>query len=231
MSINLTKLTTDLNAHQNLPAQPSLSSNELKQAWDKPVNDIKTYLNNILTEEVEAQVDSEISSQVSSAVESAVEDIEGDLTALDTRLTGDETNIGNNASAITSLQGSVTSLGTRVSNLETGSGGTHTSSAASITNGTKDYEDTVKKNGQVWIFVNVKSSNVPSGGKTTIGSLASGYRPSTNIKRKVNCGSSTGGGNSWFSDLYINSNGTLQIDNQSGFVAEEYNFDTSFTTV
>lgn len=53
MSINLTKLTTDLNAHQNLADQPALTANELKVAWDKPANDIKAYINNILTDEVE----------------------------------------------------------------------------------------------------------------------------------------------------------------------------------
>lgn len=53
MSINLTKLTTDLNAHQNLPDQPTLTASQLKTAWDKPANDIKAYINNTLIDEVE----------------------------------------------------------------------------------------------------------------------------------------------------------------------------------
>ena len=57
MSIQLPKLTDDLNAHQNLPDQPTLSSSGLKIAWDKPANDIKTYINNILLPSIESALD------------------------------------------------------------------------------------------------------------------------------------------------------------------------------
>lgn len=50
--MNLTPLTTDLNAHQNLADQPTLTASELKVAWDKPANDIKTYINNVLIPEL-----------------------------------------------------------------------------------------------------------------------------------------------------------------------------------
>ena len=52
MSVNLTKFTKNVSVHQSLPAQPTISANELKQAWDTPANDIKDYLNNTLTDEV-----------------------------------------------------------------------------------------------------------------------------------------------------------------------------------
>jgi gas vesicle protein len=231
MSISLPTLSADLNAHQNQDDRPALSASEMKMAWDKSANDIKDYINDLLIPQINTQVSSEISSQVSSAVATAKEEIEEDINDLDTRLTAAQASIGQNASNITSLQNSVAALGQRVTNIENGSGTVHVANAISINNGTKDYEDTVKVNKQVNIFCNVASSGVPSGGLTTIGTLANGYRPSTNIKRKVNCGSNTGGGAAWFSDLYINASGLVQINNQSGFTATEYNFNVSFTTV
>ena len=57
MSIQLPQLTDDLNAHQNLPDQPTLNSSGLKTAWDKPVNDIKTYINSILLPSIESALD------------------------------------------------------------------------------------------------------------------------------------------------------------------------------
>ena len=48
--IKIPKLTADLNIHQSLEDQPTLSASELKLAWDKPANDIKDYINNVLIE-------------------------------------------------------------------------------------------------------------------------------------------------------------------------------------
>ena len=71
MSINITPLTTDLNAHQNLPAQPSLTSSELKVAWDKPVNDIKTYLNNMTQGTEDSTLKHEIEEAITEGVNTA----------------------------------------------------------------------------------------------------------------------------------------------------------------
>ena len=70
----LTKLTTNLNNIQALSDKPNtadgLTADELKERFDKAGNDIKTYINNTLTEEIDAtitdtytktQVDSKIS--------------------------------------------------------------------------------------------------------------------------------------------------------------------------
>lgn len=231
MSINLTKLTADLNAHQNLDNQPSLSASELKMAWDKPANDIKTYINSTLIEEIQNKaVDS---ATVNALIAAEVETIQGLISAINTRLGTDETNIGNNAAAITGLQNSLNSLTGRVSTLEGKSGGVRTSAAFGLQGGvtqTKDYEDTTNKNGQVWTFVNVLNAQIPANQNTLIGTMAQGFRPATNIKRKVSCGSNTGGGNSWFSELYINSDGKVYLNNQTGFTVHQYNFDVSFTT-
>ena len=54
--MSLTKLNENLNNHQSLPDQPSLTSQELKVLFDKAGNDIKTYLNTILTAEIDALI-------------------------------------------------------------------------------------------------------------------------------------------------------------------------------
>lgn len=238
--MNLTKLTADLNAHQNLPAQPSMSSNELKAAWDKPVDDIKTYINSTLTEEIGTQVATDIASSLASAKDYTDQQIEGiDLSAenvsydnTQSHMTADNVQEGIDElrSNITSVNSAVTNLGTRVTNLENGSGIIKKNNIVTISNGTTDYQEAIIQNGLIHLFVNVKSSNVGTG-KIVVGTLASGYRPSTNIKRKVNCGSNAGGGSSWFSDLYLNTGGTIQIDNQTNFAVNEYNFDITYTVI
>ena len=50
--IKIPKLTADLNIHQRLEDQPTLSASELKQAWDKPANDIKDFINDVLIERI-----------------------------------------------------------------------------------------------------------------------------------------------------------------------------------
>ena len=56
----LTKLTTNLNNIQALHDKPNtadgLTSDELKERFDKAGNDIKTYINGTLTEELDATI-------------------------------------------------------------------------------------------------------------------------------------------------------------------------------
>ena len=55
--MSIPKFTVDVNAHQNLPDQPSLNSAQLKQAWDKPANDIKNYINNTLVDAIDDAIE------------------------------------------------------------------------------------------------------------------------------------------------------------------------------
>lgn len=118
--MNLTPLTTDLNAHQNLPDQPTATAQELKIAWDKPANDIKTYINNTLLPDVTSGVNSVLSdakAYTDSAVEAislTAENISYDndtsgLTADDVQGAIDEvkTITATNASAISTLETSL----------------------------------------------------------------------------------------------------------------------------
>lgn len=56
----LSKLTANLNTHQSQPDQPSLTSEELKQLWDEAPNEIKAYINDILTVELDRIIESKV---------------------------------------------------------------------------------------------------------------------------------------------------------------------------
>lgn len=58
----LTKLTDNLNNIQSLPNKPSLEADELKAEFDKAGNLIKAYINEILTEEIEALITNTVES-------------------------------------------------------------------------------------------------------------------------------------------------------------------------
>ena len=65
--MSIPKFTVDVNAHQNLPDQPSLNSAQLKQAWDKPANDIKNYINNTLVDAIDDAIET-ITGSVDTAI-------------------------------------------------------------------------------------------------------------------------------------------------------------------
>ena len=52
----LTQFTTDVNNVQNLPDKPTQSAEELKMVFDKAGNDIKDFLNDVLTKEIDALI-------------------------------------------------------------------------------------------------------------------------------------------------------------------------------
>ena len=56
----LSKLTANLNTHQSQPDHPSLTSEELKALWDEAPNDIKDYINDILTVELDRLMDGKV---------------------------------------------------------------------------------------------------------------------------------------------------------------------------
>lgn len=58
----LSKLTDNLNNIQSLPDKPSLEAEELKEEFDKAGNAIKAYINEVLTEEIEALINNTVES-------------------------------------------------------------------------------------------------------------------------------------------------------------------------
>lgn len=127
MGLNLTEFTKNVNAHQSLPAQPSLTSNELKQAWDKPASDIKDYLNNSLITELEEQfagaVDDEIDAKTSAIVAQAntyADEVgTSTLSSAKSYTDGKITTVNN---SISSLNGTINTLSNTVSGLNTTTG-------------------------------------------------------------------------------------------------------------
>lgn len=60
--MSLSKFTGDTNNIQSLPDQPSISASELKAKFDKTGADIKEYINNTLTEEIDENLDNKANS-------------------------------------------------------------------------------------------------------------------------------------------------------------------------
>lgn len=58
--MSFSKLTENLNTHQSLADQPALSASELKVLWDKAPNDIKEYINSILTVELDMAIENKV---------------------------------------------------------------------------------------------------------------------------------------------------------------------------
>ncbi len=74
--MNLPKLTENLNIHQSLEDQPTLSSSELKAKFDEAGNKIKDYINNILIEQLLTEIPKEISERLDSSLENLEEKLE-----------------------------------------------------------------------------------------------------------------------------------------------------------
>ncbi len=53
--MSLSKFNKDVNNHQSLPDKPTLTAEELKSLWDKAAFEIKEYLNQVLTEEIDSE--------------------------------------------------------------------------------------------------------------------------------------------------------------------------------
>jgi hypothetical protein len=60
--MSLSKFTGDTSNIQSLPDQPSISASELKAKFDKTGADIKEYINNTLTEEIDENLDNKANS-------------------------------------------------------------------------------------------------------------------------------------------------------------------------
>ena len=86
----LTELTANLNTHQSLPDQPALTAEELKQLWDEAPNEIKNYINQVLTKELDSILANKVDKIVGKVLSS------NDFTdALKTKLNGIEASANN----------------------------------------------------------------------------------------------------------------------------------------
>lgn len=101
----LTKLTENLNNVQSLANKPPLEAEELKAVFDQSGNSIKEYINEILTEEIEALI--------TSTVESAKIIVENVLTS-ESALNALSANQGKN------LKGLIDTINTKLSGIAEG---------------------------------------------------------------------------------------------------------------
>lgn len=175
--MNLTPLTTDLNAHQNLPDQPTATAQELKIAWDKPANDIKTYINNTLLPDVTSGVNS-VLSEAKTYTDSAVGAIS---------LTAENISYDNDTSGLTAddIQGAIDEVKTitatnasAISTLETSLlGWIHT----------QQFSVTVTQNGYTDITTRLGTLNIPEG-YTYIGTITTTNTNPTRITTSYEIG-------------------------------------------
>lgn len=77
--MSLSKMNNNLNIIQSLPDVPTLSAEELKEKFDEGINSIKTYLNQILTVEIDSLISS-LQTSVNNKVNKSGGTVSGTLT-------------------------------------------------------------------------------------------------------------------------------------------------------
>lgn len=105
----ISKLTDDLNIISSLPDRPTLTSQELKEQFDKASNLIKKYINEKLTEEVATELETTIN-EAKKYVDSLSETLEETVNSKITELEN---------SVNTSIEDIQTTVNTSISNLNT----------------------------------------------------------------------------------------------------------------
>lgn len=107
----ISKMTDDLNIISSLPDRPTLTSQELKEQFDKASNLIKKYINEKLTEEVATELETTIN-EAKSYVDSLSETLEG---SVDSKITELETSVNKSISDIqTSVNSSISNINNSV---------------------------------------------------------------------------------------------------------------------
>ena len=192
--MNLPIFTENVNVHQSLPDQPTLTAIELKKKWDEGASKIKAFINETLIPALNEQLPEELEAQR----ESILNEVNGLLNALkstyDTKFTSVNNSIAtinNNINTIngkiTSINNSITTINNNISSLTTKVNNAGTATTASVTMGngmSKIYEHTYKI-GSV-VHSRVEMNTGISGNQTvTLFTLPSGYRPSSNRKSTV----------------------------------------------
>lgn len=119
MSVQLRRLTEDLNIIQTLADQPTLTATELKQKFDTAGNKIKDYINSLLLDDIE-----DAFGELEDAIEEAIQTIQefiDNLTAED--ISYDNTTSGMTA---TNVQDAIDELKGITNNLNSSIGSTNT---------------------------------------------------------------------------------------------------------
>ena len=198
--MNIPNFTENVNIHQSLPDQPTLTPTELKIKWDEGVRKIKDYINNVLLptlnteipEELEAQRTS-IINEVNSLLDDLETDVENQISTLSGKVTTNTDSISSINTKIKNINDSISSIDTKiktindnistlqsdVKTLKTNSTNTtklETTRPVFASGVTENWALVEKKNGIVSFFINC-SGYWAKGVRTTLATLPTGYRP------------------------------------------------------
>lgn len=192
--MNLPRFTENVNIHQSLPDQPTLTPTELKIKWDEGVSKIKEFLNDILLPALENDISEEFSTQRTSIIN----EVQGLINTLDTsvkNLSNSLNTTNSNVSAlqkslnenVSSINSKITSINNSISSINTKLNTVANATSATVTMGSgmsRTFEQTYKQGNVVHSRVEM---NTGIGGNQTVTlfTLPSGYRPSGNRKATV----------------------------------------------
>ena len=168
--MNIPEFTENVNIHQSLPDQPTLTPTELKIKWDEGVSKIKNYINLVLLPALRDGVTSEL--------ESSKQDILDSVNDLLSELENDiGTTIKELDSKITAVNNSIASINSKLSTVTN-------ATTASITMGSgiaKTHAYVFKQGNVVTLYVE-GTCNVPGYTPVTLFTLPSGFRPGSSRK-------------------------------------------------
>lgn len=122
--MNIPNFTENVNIHQSLPDQPTLTPTELKIKWDEGVTKIKDYINNVLLptlnteipEELEAQRTS-IINEVNNLLDDLETDLENQISTLSGKVTTNTNSISSINTKITSINNSISSINSKITTI------------------------------------------------------------------------------------------------------------------
>lgn len=198
--MNIPNFTENVNIHQSLPDQPTLTPTELKIKWDEGVTKIKDYINNVLLPTLNTEIPEELETQRTSIineVKSLLDDLETVLEKQISTLSGKVTTNTNNISSIntkiTSINNSISSINSKISTINTdistlesdvktlktnstNATGLNTTRPVFESGVTEDWSLVERKNGMVSFFIKCHGSWT-KGVRRKFATLPTGYRP------------------------------------------------------
>lgn len=186
--IKLPEFTENVNIHQSLPDQPTLTPTELKIKWDEGVSKIKTYINDVLlpnlknglAEEFEAEHTSimnavnDLMNTFKEGVSADISNMRGDITAFKNEI---NQKIGAVESSIQTINNSISSINSKLSTVAN-------ATAVSVTAGsgiTLAHPRVIKQGNVVSFYVRI-TCNIPAKTSRTMFTFPSGARPTGTVE-------------------------------------------------
>lgn len=198
--MNLPEFTENVNVHQSLPDQPTLTPTELKIKWDEGVSKIKSYINDVLLPalnnelpgELEA-IRTEILNEVNRLLETLESEISKDINTTNGNVSTNTKNISANTKSISTINNSISSINNSIKTINNNISGldTRVGTVESKTNNvsnlatvrptfgsgiTEIWSLVEKKNNTVSFFIKC-SGYLSKGERKVLATLPSGYRP------------------------------------------------------